>query len=107
MGLTLEQSFMKKEATKDDITLLLQVLWRSANRIPYDPLITRISFHGMAFTRAIGGFRPGVLVDLKYRDVCMELVRAPKTNRKTLIGTFRIHQNKQETKKVRRDQKHI
>lgn len=90
MELDLEQSFVRKEATKDDIALLLQVLWRCADRISYDPL-TRVSFHYMVLVGAIGGFRPGVLVDLKYRDVRLELTSSPGISQKNLVATFTIH----------------
>lgn len=106
IGLEREQSFVKKEATSDDIALLLQILWRSADRIPYDPL-TRISFHYMLLVGAIGGFRPGVLMNLKYRNVYVDLVRNPGTEQKSVIATFILHQNKQKAGIVKKDQKHI
>lgn len=106
MGLQRKQSFVKKEATSDDIALILQVLWRSADRISYDPL-TRISFHYMLLVGAIGGFRPGVMVDLKYRDVCVDLIRDPNTGRRSIVATFTMRQNKHRAGIVRKDQKNV
>lgn len=106
MGLSLEQSFTKQEAIKDNIALLLRVLWQSDEQIPYKPL-TRISFHFMVLFGAIGGFRPGILVNWKYRDVRVELVRDPGTDERSLVATFTVYQNKLATGVVRANQKHM
>ncbi|KAI3400990.1 hypothetical protein diail_1198 [Diaporthe ilicicola] len=82
MGLTREQTFVKKEATAEDIALVLRTLWTRAEDIPCDP-VTRVSFHNTLLLGAIGGFRPGVLENLKYR------------------------QNKQRASAIRRDQSNV
>lgn len=69
--------FEKKEATAEDIALILQTLWRRAEDIPCTPL-TRLSFHAMLLLAAIGGFRPGVVENIKYRQVSIQIVRDPK-----------------------------
>lgn len=65
MDLTREQTFVEKEATAEDIVLLIKTLWRRADDIPCSPLL-RISFHNMLLLAGIGGFRPGILVNIKY-----------------------------------------
>lgn len=106
MGLSLEQSFVKKEATSDDIALLLQVLWRRADLIQCNPL-TRISFHFMVLVGSLGGFRPDVITDFKYSHAGVELIRLPETGRRILVATFTIHQNKQRTGLVKSDQRNV
>ncbi|KAI7785349.1 Mitosis inhibitor protein kinase mik1 [Diaporthe eres] len=106
MGLSSEQSFVKKEATSEDIALLLQVLWRSADLIAAAPL-TRVSFHLMLLLGAVSGTRPGVLTDIRYRDISVELVRAPETGHRNIVAHFKLRQNKQKANTVYADQKHL
>lgn len=106
MGLRLDQGFMKKEATSDDIVVLLQIFWKCAALIRCKP-ITRCSFHNMLLLGAIGGFRPGVLKNIKYRDVCLALVRIPKEEGRRLVATFTLHQNKRKASSVQTNQKHM
>lgn len=93
MGLSREQMFVKKEATSGDIALLLQTLWRRHEDIPSNPA-TRVSFHATVLLAAIGGFRPGVCLGIKYKQVALNIVRHPLTNKKRLVASFTLYQNK-------------
>lgn len=106
MGLVNEQSFVKREATPEDVVLLLQTLWNRAEHIPCNPL-TRISFHNMILLAAIGGFRPGVLLNLKYSQIGLKLVLDPRTKTTRLVVDFTLFQNKQRATVIRRDQMHM
>ncbi|KAH8751077.1 hypothetical protein F5883DRAFT_386752, partial [Diaporthe sp. PMI_573] len=106
MGLTREQTFVKKEATAEDVALVLRTLWTRAEDIPCDP-VTRVSFHNTLLLGAICGFRPGVLENLKYRQVTLLVLRDPKTQRKRLVASFTIRQNKQRASAIRRDQSNV
>lgn len=106
MGLTREQTFVKKEATAEDVALVLRTLWTRAEDIPCDP-VTRVSFHNTLLLGAICGFRPGVLENLKYRQVTLEVVRDPTTQRNRIVATFIVRQNKQLTGAIRHDQSHM
>jgi hypothetical protein len=98
--------FVKKEATADDIALILQTLWRRAEDIPCKP-ITRLSFHAMLLLAATGGFRPGVVENVKYRQVSVQVVRHPKTQEKRLITSFTLQQNKQRPHAIKTSQKDV
>ncbi|KAF3766355.1 hypothetical protein M406DRAFT_330180 [Cryphonectria parasitica EP155] len=66
-GLSLTQTFEKREATSDDVLLILSTLWGRSRDIILEPRL-RISFHGILLLSAMGGFRIGVVKDLKYRQ---------------------------------------
>lgn len=106
MGLRLDQGFTKKEAISDDIAVLLQVFWQCAALIQCKP-VTRCSFHNMLLLGAIGSFRPGVLKNIKYCDVCLDPVRIPGMQEKKLVATFTLYQNKKKAAAVQADQKHM
>ncbi|KAI0133446.1 hypothetical protein BJ170DRAFT_606345 [Xylariales sp. AK1849] len=104
LSLTRHQTFEKHEMTPDDIILLLGTLWSRGTDISCDAKI-RIAFHGVLLLAGIGGFRPGVIMQLKYDQVRLGLVRDPlKPDKKRLVATIKILQNKLKTKVVRRDQ---
>ncbi|KUI64507.1 Mitosis inhibitor protein kinase mik1 [Cytospora mali] len=106
MGLSRDRLFEKKEATAEDIALILQTLWRRAEDIPCTPL-TRLSFHAMLLLAAIGGFRPGVVENIKYRQVSIQMVRDPKTQEIKLVVTFTVQQNKQRLHAIKTDQRDV
>jgi hypothetical protein len=106
MGLSRKQLFVKKEATTQDIALVLQTLWHRAQDISCTPL-TRVSFHAKILMLALGGFRPGVVERIKYRQVSVELVRGPEMQQPKLVVTFTITQNKQRDDIIRKDQKDV
>lgn len=106
MGLSRNQMFVKKEATAEDIAMILQVLWQRAEDIPCTPR-ARLSFHAMLLLAAVGGFRPGVVVNIKYRQVSIQLVRDPKIQEKRLVATFTMQQNKLRPYVIKTDQKDV
>ncbi|KAL2289652.1 hypothetical protein FJTKL_01892 [Diaporthe vaccinii] len=106
MGLTREQTFVEKEATAEDIALVLRTLWTRAEDIPCDP-VTQVSFHNTVLLGGICGFRPGVLENLKYRQVALLVLRDPRTQRKRIVASFTVRQNKQRTGAIRRDQSNV
>ncbi|CAJ2510239.1 Uu.00g061390.m01.CDS01 [Anthostomella pinea] len=77
MDLNRKQSFEKKEMTPEDIMVLLGTFWTQARHIPCLPQ-TRVAFHCAIFIAGIGGFRPGEVMNLKYRQVAFELVQDPR-----------------------------
>lgn len=78
MGLSRDQTFEEKEATAEDVALILQNLWQRADDIPCAPL-SRVSFHAMLLLAASGGFRPGWVETVMYRQVSIQMVRNSKT----------------------------
>ncbi|KAI0976370.1 hypothetical protein F4678DRAFT_416827 [Xylaria arbuscula] len=104
LGLSRKQSFEKKEMTPDDVMVLLSTLWAQARHIPCTPQI-RIAFHTAVLIAAIGGFRPGVLMALKYKHVQFELLQDPKDpSQRRLVASIEIEHNKQETKSIQHSQ---
>ena len=106
MGLSRDQMFGKKEATAEDVALILQTLWQRADDIPCAPL-SRLSFHAMLLLAASGGFRPGVVENVKYRQVSIQMVRDPKTQETRLVATITLHQNKQRKNAIKNEQKDV
>lgn len=104
MGLSRNQMFVKKEATAEDVALILQTLWQRAEDIPCQP-VTRLSFHLMLVLAAVGGFRPGVVENIKYRQVSAQVVR--HRGKKRLAVTFTMQQNKQRPHAIKTDQKDV
>lgn len=76
MKLSLGQSFEKKEATEQDVMLMLTTLWTRPQDIPCSPEV-RAAFHTAVQLGAIGGWRPASLVQVKYRDVEIGWLRDP------------------------------
>lgn len=65
----------------------------------------RLAFSTVIVMSGIGGFRPGVLMGLKYSNVRLGLVRDPVDSSKLrLVAHVKIDHNKQQTKHVRHDQ---
>ncbi|CAJ2503213.1 Uu.00g106070.m01.CDS01 [Anthostomella pinea] len=77
VDLNCKQSFEKKEMTPEDIMVLLGTFWTQARHIPCLPQ-TRVTFHCAILIAGIDGFRPGEVMNLKYRQVAFELVRDPR-----------------------------
>lgn len=107
MGLSREQQFEKKEATDEDIMIILNVLWQRADCIHAEPSV-RHAFHCVVLLLGIGGFRPGVVLGskasdgLKYGDVDLMLVRDGSAAK--LVVTIAIKHNKRETNAVYENQ---
>lgn len=106
MGLTRSQTFVKREATSGDVALLLQTLWRRHDEIRCRAA-TRVSFHALVLIAAIGGFRPGVYLGMKYSQVAVDIVRHPITHEKRIVASFTFYQNKQKKHVVRSDQMNV
>lgn len=106
MGLTRNQMFVKKEATAEDVALILHTLWQRAAEIPLTPII-RLSFHAMVLLATVGGFRPEVVEMLKYRQTSVQVVRHPKTGEKTTTVAFTLQQNKLQPHVIKIDQKDV
>lgn len=103
LGLTREQTFVKAEATPVDIAVLLKTIWMRAADIPCDP-VTRIAFHSMVLLGGIAGFRPGMIVDVKYCQVALYVVLDPHTKETRLAAKFTVRQNKTRVNTVRTNQ---
>ncbi|KAF6821138.1 hypothetical protein CPLU01_12565 [Colletotrichum plurivorum] len=102
-----DQTFKKVPATAEDITLYLDTLWRRAEDIPCSPSI-RIAFHAVMLLSAVGGFRPGTLMELPYRQIQLVVVRDPLEKTKTrLVANITIFQNKQDGNRLGRKQDHM
>ncbi|KAF1973216.1 hypothetical protein BU23DRAFT_568519 [Bimuria novae-zelandiae CBS 107.79] len=72
---------------------VFEICQRAAD-IPCQPS-TRVSFHGILLLAAIGGFRRATIASVKYRDVCLAVVRDPNDRSKTkLVVTPTIGKNK-------------
>lgn len=103
-NLTLEQTFVKREATTTDVLIILETLWIRAVDIPCTPS-DRVAFHSVILASAIGGFRPEVLMQMKYRDVKLVVVRDPNRQQRTkLVANITIHHNKKSPHKARDSQ---
>lgn len=61
----------------------------------------------MLLLEALGGFRPGVLKNIKFRDVSLDLVRIAGGQEKKPVATFTLYQNKKKAATVQTDQKHM
>ncbi|CAJ2508640.1 Uu.00g136660.m01.CDS01 [Anthostomella pinea] len=88
----------------EDIMVLLGTFWTQARHIPCLPQ-TRVAFHCAILIAGIGGFRPGEVMNLKYRQVAFELVRDPRDPLKQrLVATITIRHNKQLKTTIERSQ---
>ncbi|KAI1382568.1 uncharacterized protein F4822DRAFT_441804 [Hypoxylon trugodes] len=103
-NLTRQQTFEKKEMTPEDVMMLLGTLWKQARHIP-STARTRQAFHGAVLAAAIGGFRPGEVMNLTYRQVAFELVRDPlDSSKRRLVVSITIRHNKQQENVIQRSQ---
>ncbi|KAK1961640.1 hypothetical protein LY78DRAFT_721698 [Colletotrichum sublineola] len=103
-NLTRKQQFVKRETTSEDIISHLITLWSHAGDIPCDPR-TRIWFHFAVILAGLGGFRPGVYLNVKYRDVVLSVVRDPANPHEgRLCAEVTVHHNKKMETAVRQDQ---
>lgn len=105
LGLSLKQSFVKRELVDEDIVLILYILWSRAAHIHCTPTV-RLAFHTAVIISGIGGFRSASVLGMKYRQVEFEWTR-DKVNpqKKNLTANITIHHVKQQENKVQRDQK--
>ena len=90
--------------TDSDIVLVLITLWTRAEDIPCEPR-ARVAFHAITLIDGICGFRLGCLVNLKYKQFNLGVVRDPEHPEKTkLVVTPTIQHNKRKEKIIRKTQ---
>jgi Protein of unknown function (DUF3435) len=74
--------------------VILRTLWERAADIGIDAE-TRISFHANILLSAMGGFRPGCLGKVRYKDVELSVLRDPQHPSKLKhAATVTIKRNK-------------
>ena len=101
MDLTHHQQFIKREATSDDVLLVLSMVWKRSPNINIAPR-TRVAFHGVLLLAAIGGFRMSVVAEVAYRQVELALVRVHGVAR--LVASITLQQNKRQELTIRKGQ---
>ena len=93
-GLAKEITFDKFEATAEDIIIVLCILWECAAELGIDMQIY-IAFHANILLLAIGGFRPGTLGKIRYRDIFISILRDPMDHTKLkYVSTITIARSK-------------
>lgn len=101
VGLTLQQTFEKKEATVEDVLLVLKTLWERGRDIPADPR-RRTAFHSIILIAALAGCRPDVMTIIKYKDVELALIRGSAGP--VLVAKVTLTQNKRKEGRIRQAQ---
>ncbi|KAI3326529.1 hypothetical protein HD806DRAFT_410130 [Xylariaceae sp. AK1471] len=103
IGLDTNPAYQKIAMTGTDVGVALQTLWSRANDIPCNPE-TRVSFHAIIVLAAIGGFRPGTLLNLTFSQFQVAVVRNPTNSARTqIVVSINIERNKiKETAKTSR-----
>ncbi|KAG6353756.1 hypothetical protein INS49_005232 [Diaporthe citri] len=104
LGLEHQQLFDKREATAEDILLILKTLWERGSDIRCKPDV-RVSFNAALVIAAIGGFRMGVVKDLEYRQVQLGFVRV--NGRLEPVATISLLQNKRKENAIRKSQNEL
>ncbi|RYP26341.1 hypothetical protein DL768_011750 [Monosporascus sp. mg162] len=105
--LTRQQTFEKKEMTPDDIMLLLGTLWNRASHIGCSPDV-RLAFHTAVLMAGIGGFRPGELLGLTWRQVLFLVVRDPRDrSKRRLVAQVTVQHSKLKEHEIRKSQHRI
>jgi hypothetical protein len=103
MNLLTQSEYKKVSLTVGDIGLMLETLWLRADDIPMPTFLHRIIFHIVVLLLAFG-FRPGMVMDAKYRDFELAIVRGPANRtRKRLVLTPTIHRNKLKRSALKHD----
>ena len=94
MGLSTVPDYTTVELTAQDIGLILKTLWSRADDIPVQDPFQRVVFHALVILFSFG-FRQGMIIGMKYRDVISAIIRDP-VDRKTKrpVTTFTIWRNK-------------
>ncbi|KAK7972355.1 hypothetical protein PG988_006489 [Apiospora saccharicola] len=103
LDLDTDTSYLKVAMTSVDVDVVLKSLWSRADIIRCKPE-TRVSFHSVILLAAIGGFRRGTLLDLKFNQFDVAVVRDPANPTRTkIVMTVFIKRNKiKETSKTSR-----
>jgi hypothetical protein len=107
LGLSLTQLFTKREVMTEDVIRILDTLWTRASHIPCEPS-ARLAFTTALLFGAIGGWRPGSVLQLKYKHIEFGLQRS-HVDTKILrpIARITIEHNKQKKGKIQRDQSSV
>jgi hypothetical protein len=86
--------FKKVEATDENIIVILRTLWERAADLRINPDL-RITFYANVLLSAAGGFRPGYLRKILYKDFVLLILRDPRDNLKMKhAATIVIKRNK-------------
>ncbi|KAK4206080.1 hypothetical protein QBC37DRAFT_393662 [Rhypophila decipiens] len=104
-NLNREQRTVKREATAEDVMMVLDTLWSRAADIPCEPR-ARVAFHSLVILCSLG-FRGGVTMNFCYKDVELQVVRGLDDAKSTLFARLTLHHNKQKQNIIRRRQDHI
>ncbi|KAH0430377.1 hypothetical protein CcaCcLH18_07889 [Colletotrichum camelliae] len=105
-GLSFEQTFVKREATAEDILRVLGGLWGKADNIPCAPA-TRVSFDWTLNLLGVTGFRISEVINIQYSQVELGVVRNPSDPTRTaLVATIHLEHRKQKTNAVKGAQNH-
>ena len=89
--------------TVGNISLLLETLWLRADAIPMPSFLHRIIFHIIVLLLAFD-FRPGMVMDAKYPDFELAIVRDPANRtKKRLVLTPTVHRNKFKRSALKHD----
>jgi hypothetical protein len=100
-NLTLDQTFVKTEATDTDVIVILRTLWERGSHIPCSAS-DRLAFQCAILLSAICGARPNEIMQMPYRCVKLAVVRDPKNKKDTkLIVTF-LHRHSKGRKHLAR-----
>ncbi|KAI3552370.1 hypothetical protein CSPX01_00119 [Colletotrichum filicis] len=93
--------------TIDDILTFIDTLWTRASDIPCSAA-TRLAVHTTVLLDSLGGWRLGTLMNFKYRDIEMAVVRDPEDHERTaLTATINVEQNKRQANKAQTSQDDI
>ncbi|KAG8984293.1 hypothetical protein FRB90_005424 [Tulasnella sp. 427] len=94
MELTTKSSdYTKVGFTVTDIALILKTLWLSADLIAFRHHLDRIIFHALVLLFSFG-YRQGMIIGMKYRDVSVGLIRDQDGRRRLVVTNFTINRNK-------------
>lgn len=86
-----------------DFVVFSTTLWTRAADIPCHPR-ARVAIHSVAILGAIGGWRLGALLGMKYGQFVVAVVRDPATGSTRPVLTPTVHQNKRKTNRIKKGQ---
>jgi hypothetical protein len=86
----MELTFEKIEAAAEDVIGIANTIWEQPRVVPCAP-VTWLGFLGILLLAAIGGFRPKAIVNFRFKQVKLAVVRDPIDRSKTKIAvTFQV-----------------
>jgi len=103
-NLSKQLTFKKLEATSEDVIVILRTLWERSAELGIS-IPSRIAFHANLLLSAMGGFRPGCLGKVYYKDVVLSVIRDPQDHTKRrYAATITVRRNKmKESLSIRKD----